>query len=245
MRAAFAAALLFGTSIAAAYGAPPFKVYSPIVESGATEIEYRGFRDFDHREDVNRSQTHKLAIGHGYSNWWTELYVEFEKEGIEALKLESFEWENQFQLAPQGEYWMDTGILIEYEHPAHHGDPGKLVIAPLLEKEVGTNLVATLNLRFEHEIGSNAAPGNVFSYVARLKYTLNPLFDPALEFFGEPGRINHFPATSEQTHWVGPAFYGKKKLGDDHTLVYSAALLFGMTSAAPDKRAVLRLEYEF
>ena len=52
-------------------------------------------------------------------------------------------------------------------------------------------------------------------------------------------------AISEQTHWIGPAFYGKKKLGDGHALVYSGALLFGTTSAASDRRAVLRLEYEF
>lgn len=232
-------------AVSATTAAAPFKVYSPVVESGVTEVEYQGFRDFDRRENISRSQTHKLAIGHGYDNWWTEVYVEYEKEGTEALKVESFEWENQVQFAPQGKYWADTGILIEYEHPARSGDPGKLTIAPLIEKELGLNVVATLNLRFEHDFGSNALPGNTLSYAARLKYTLTPMFDPAIEFFGEPGRINHFPARSEQAHWIGPAFYGKKNLGNGHALVYSAALLFGTTPAASDKRAAIRLEYEF
>ena len=117
--------------------------------------------------------------------------------------------------------------------------------ALLMEKDLVSNWIATLNLRFEHEVGRNAAPGNVFSYAARFKYSLNPLFDPAVEFFGVPGRINHTPTFSSQTHWVGPAFYGKKKLGDGHALVYSGTRLFGTTSAAADKRAVMRLEYEF
>ncbi len=226
--------------------AAPFKVYSPIVESGVTEIEYRGFRDFDRRSEVDHSQTHKLGIGRGFTeNWASEVYVEFEKEGDEALKVESYEWENRFQLAPQGKYWADTGLLVEYEHPANSGDPGKLTLAPLIEKELVSRLIATLNLRFSHETGSNAAAGTEFSYAARLKHNLDPRFEPAIEFFGEPGRIHHFPAASEQPHWAGPAFYGKMKLGQGHALVYSAALLFATTAAASDKRAVARLEYEF
>ncbi|HSN40906.1 MAG TPA: hypothetical protein VLT92_11990 [Burkholderiales bacterium] len=241
----YAAALFAAASLTMAHAAP-FKVYSPVVESGVTEIEYRGFRDFDRRSEVDHSQTHKLGIGRGFTeNWASEVYVEFEKEGDEALKVESYEWENRFQLAPQGKYWADTGLLVEYEHPANSGDPGKLTLAPLIEKELASRLIATLNLNFSHETGSNAASGAEFSYAARLKYNLDPLFEPAIEFFGEPGRIHHFPSTSEQPHWAGPAFYGKMKLGQGQALVYSAALLFATTAAASDKRAVARLEYEF
>jgi len=35
------------------------------------------------------------------------------------------------------------------------------------------------------------------------------------------------------------------KLGQGHALVYSAAALFATTAAASDKRAVLRVDYEF
>lgn len=245
MIARLAAALFVATNLATAHAAP-FKVYSPVIESGVTEIEYRGFRDFDRRDEVNHSQTHKLGIGRGFTeSWASEVYVEFEKEGDEALKVEAYEWENRFQLAPQGKYWADIGLLVEYEHPAKSGNPGKLTFAPLIEKELSTRLIGTFNLRFSHETGSNATSGMEFSYAARLKYNLAPRFEPAIEFFGEPGRIHHFPATSEQSHWAGPAFYGKVKLEHGHALVYSAALLFATTGAASDKRAVARLEYEF
>lgn len=244
MIARYAAALFLTAHIAMA-GAAPFKVYSPIVERGVTEIEYSGFQDFDRRNEVNHSQTHKLAIGRGFTdNWASEVYVEFEKEGDETLKAESYEWENLFQFAPQGKYWADTGLLVEYEHPAQSGNPGKLTVTPLIEKELGSRLVATLNLGLSYEMGSNAAPGTAVSYGARLKYNLDPRFEPALEFFGDQGTISHFPG-SDQPHWIGPAFYGKMKLGQGHALRYSAAALFATTAAASDKRAVLRVEYEF
>lgn len=243
-----AAALLTAALLSAqpnAAHAAPFKVYSPVVESGITEIEYRGFRDFDRRSEVNGSQTHKLGVGHGYGTWWTEIYGEFEKEGGESLKFESFEWENLFQLAPQGRYWADIGVLVEYEHAAHAGDPDKLVLAPIIEKELDPRLIATLNLRFARQIGANDDTGTGFDYAARLKYNYDPHLEPAIEFYGDPGRIGHFPRRAEQSHWIGPALYGKAKLGQGHALVYSMALLFGATQEASDRRAVLRLEYEF
>ena len=78
-----------------------------------------------------------------------------------------------------------------------------------------------------------------------MKYLLNPLFEPAIEAFGEPGRINHFDTFNEQEHWIGPAFYGSTGLGGTKKLLYSASLLFGETSGSADNRAILRLEYEF
>jgi len=242
----FHVAAIILAAAAASTSAAPFKVYSPIVESGVAEIDYRGFRDFDRRDDINRSQTHKLGVAYGFTDYWaSEVYGEVEKEGSETLKLESYEWENLFQFAPQGKYWADTGLLMEYEHPAHTGEPRKLTLAPLIEKELGERTVATINLRFSIESGDNAAPGTAFSYAARLKYNLDPKFEPALEIFGEPGRISHFPSQSQQPHWIGPAFYGKRKLGHGQALLYSAAALFGVTRAASDARAVFRLEYEF
>lgn len=243
-----ATALLSAALLAAQMGtahAAPFKVYSPVVESGVSEIEYRGFRDFDRRSEVDRSQTHKLGVGRGYGSWWTEVYGELEKEGGESLKSESLEWENLFQFAPQGRYWADTGVLIEYEHAARGGDPDKLVLAPLIEKEIAQRLIATVNLRFVKEMGNNAATGTGFEYAARLKYNFHPHLEPAIEFYGDPGRINHFPSREEQSHWIGPALYGKAKLGSGQALVYSTALLFGTTREASDRRAVVRLELEF
>ncbi len=43
------------------------------------------------------------------------------------------------------------------------------------------------------------------------------------------GRWNHLDPTDEQIHRLGPAIFGKFKLGGRQAIVYNAALLFGVT----------------
>lgn len=240
---ALAAAL---TMCAAAAMAADMKVRSPIVERGVTEVEFTGFRDFDRRAAVDGNQNYKLGIGHGFTDWLSlEVEGEIEKEKSEGkLELEAYALEALFQLTPQGKYWMDVGLFAEYEHPAEGGHPRKYKLAPLLEKELG-QFTATLNLVFAQESGTNAASGTLFSYAARVKYHLESRLEPAIEFFGDPGRIGQMPSRSEQPHWIGPALYGKWKTAPGQALVWSVAALFGVTDAASDTRAVVRLEYEF
>ena len=224
--------------------AAPFKIYSPSVVKGENEIEYRGFRDIDEDESRDGAEKHKLGIGRGFTDFWfSEIYTVYEKEPGGSNEHEAVEWENRFQLTETGKYWADLGLLVEYE-ATRQGNPDEFVLAPLIEKTFGS-WVATGNLFFESEVGSGRSSGTVFAYAARLKYLLHPQFEPALEAFGEPGRINDFGSFNEQEHWAGPAFYGQLGLGNKSKLVYSAAYLFGETSVSSDNRAVLRLEFEF
>ena len=227
-------------------GAADMKIYSPIVERGVTEVELLGFRDFDKHPALDKYQEYKLSVGHGFTDWLAlEVGGEIEKEKSEGkLELEAYELEALFQFTPQGKYWMDFGLLAEYERAAEGGHPDQYKLAPLLEKEFG-QFTATVNLAFARESGVNKAPGTQFSYAARLKYHLESGLQPAIELFGDPGRIGHLPSHSEQSHWIGPALYGKWKTAPGQALVWSVAALFGTTDAASDTRVVVRLEYEF
>ena len=224
--------------------AAPFKVYSPRVIKGENEIEYRGFRDFDKDDARDGKEVQLFAVGRGFTDYWfSELYTVYEKEPGASLKHAGYEWENLFQLTESGKYWADFGLLTEYE-VALHGNPDEIALAPIIEKTVD-RWVGTLNLIFEQQVGSGRESGTTFAYAARVKYLLNPLFEPAIEAFGEPGRINHFGSFNGQEHWIGPAVYGQTRLGGTKKLLYSASLLFGETSGSTDNRAILRLEYEF
>ena len=223
--------------------AAPFKVYSPRVVKGENEIEYRGFHDFDKDESRDGGEKHAFAVGRGFTDYWfSELYSVYAKEPGASFKHDAFEWENLFQLTEQGEYWADFGLLTEYELTDH--GPDEIALAPIIEKTVD-RWVGTLNLFFERQVGSEAGSGTTFAYAARVKYLLNPRFEPAIEAFGEPGRINQSGRFNGQEHWVGPAFYGRYGLGQGKAILYSASYLFGETSASSDSRAILRLEYEF
>lgn len=224
--------------------AAPFKVYSPRVVKGENEVEYRGFRDIDGRDSHDGKEKHLFAVGRGFTDFWfSELYWVSEKAPGESLEHAAYEWENLFQLTEPGKYWADFGLLTEYEATLH-GNPDELVLAPIIEKTVD-RWVGTVNLFFEREVGSGRASGTTLAYAARVKYLLDPRFSPAIEAFGEPGRINQSGSFNAQEHWVGPAIYGKFGLGGTNKIAYSAAYLFGETSESSDNRAILRLEYEF
>jgi FTR1 family protein len=226
--------------------AAPFKVYSPRVVKGENEIEYRGYHDFDKSDSLDGGEKQLVAVGRGFTDYWfSELYAVYEKEPGASLKYSSFEWENLFQLTESGKYWADFGLLTEYEGArGGTGNPDEIALAPIIEKTVD-RWVGTVNLFFEQQVGSNSQSGTTFAYAARLKYLLNPRFEPAVEAFGEPGRINNFGPFNAQEHWVGPAFYGQAGFGGGKKLLYSTAILFGETSNSSDNRVVLRLEYEF
>lgn len=223
--------------------AAPFTVYSPRVIKGENEIEYRGFHDIDGNDARDGGEKHVFAIGRGFTDYWfSELYSVYAKDPGASLKHDALEWENRFQLSEQGKYWADFGLLTEYELTDH--GPDEIAIGPIIEKTVD-RWVGTVNLLFERQVGSEADPRTAFAYAARLKYLLHPKFEPAMEVFGEPGRINRFGSFNGQEHWAGPAVYGQTSLGGTSKLLYSVAYLFGETAVSSDNRAILRLEYEF
>ncbi|HEX4986349.1 MAG TPA: hypothetical protein VFV71_09835, partial [Burkholderiales bacterium] len=224
--------------------AAPYKVYSPHVVRGENEVEYRGFHDVDDDGSIGGTEQHVIALGRGFTdNWFSEIYSVNGKDPGSSLRHTGFEWENLFQLAEPGQYWADFGLLLEYE-ALNRGSPDEIAIGPIFEKAIGP-WVTTLNFLFEQEVGSGRTSGTTFAYAARVRYLLRPQFEPAVEFFGEPGRFGHFGSFNGQEHWVGPAFYGSVGVGTGKKLSYSASCLFGETSVSSDNRAILRLEFEF
>jgi len=59
------------------------------------------------------------------------------------------------------------------------------------------------------------------------------------------GPWNDWDPHDEQSHRVGPAIFGKVALGGRQVFKYNAAVLFGASSAAPDRTLRAQLEYEF
>lgn len=231
-----------GARTALAMNAAELKIYGPIVEYQERELEWRSFAS---GKGPDREQGYALSAGYGLTPYWeTELYEVLHKDSGGPLVADVIEWENRFQLAPQGRFWADPGLLVEMEFPQREDDPAELRVAPLLEKQIAST-VLTLNLPFGWKFGRNYEPGTAFAYAARAEYLLKAYFSPALEAFGEPGTIGSFPLAAEQTHSLGPAFYGVARLGGKRKIRYSASSLFGLTPASSDWTVVTRLEFEF
>jgi len=223
--------------------AADYQVYSPLVVKGESEIEARAYNAWGTRPASGEIQALKVAFGHSFTDWWsTELYAEAAKEYGETLKLEAFEWENRFQLTPQGKYWMDVGLINEIEIPRYGHDPYVVKFGPSFGKDFG-RFTALLNLLASHEYGTNAGSGVGLEYRARLEYRWRRELSPLFEAYGQPvGTIGHY---GRPRNSLGPGVTGQFSLGAGKSLRYGAVALFGTTHDAADTTLVLRLEYEF
>jgi high-affinity iron transporter len=243
--AALAASLL---AVAGTDAQAGFKVYTPYVELGEFEIEYRPSRTFDGDDAKDNKQVHLLGVGYGVTEWWfTEVYAEWEREAGtgEEISFAGFEWENRFQLTNPGEHWADLGLLVEYVRPDSSHSPDKIEIALLAAKELG-NFNATYNLIFEREIGGGASSDVEMGQAFQLKYRLDPAFEPGIEIYSEFGAIDDMPGFDEQEHYAGPVVGGVIPLNDTGTKIkYNVGYMFGVSDEAEDGvvKAIVELEF--
>jgi len=222
------------------------KVYSPIVEKGEFELEFRAHRDSDNDNSKDGKQKHIYEISYGVMDrWYTALLLVAKKELDGNLKHEVTGWENIIQLTEQGEYWLDAGLYLEYKAAARSDDPDKFEFKFLLQKPTFKTL-NTLNLIFEQEVGSNSDIDLKFEYAWGTKWKIRQEFEPGFEIYGELGELRDTNSWDDQEHQIGPVISGKYKFGNSLWKIgYDVGYLFGLTRATPDKTFKLGLELEF
>ena len=242
----------FGRCAALALGLPAISlagpsdyVRVPAVEYGEREIDFK-YGTWRLKEEPVRETAASLGFGYGVTQWWfTEAYVKYEKNPGERTRYDAFEWENKFQLTEPNEYAVDVGLITEIEIPRERRVEGyELAIGPLFQGDVGP-IRWNANLLFERVVRSEEPHVTEMGYQLQAKYALAPDFEVGVQAFGEMGKWDHWEPTSEQNHRAGPAIFGKVKLGGREAIRYNAALLHGVSSAAPRNTFRLQAEYEF
>ncbi len=233
---AFALAIVAATP---ALAGPANKVYRPVVEKGETEFELRGgYRDF--AGSANEYAT-VFDVGYGVTDrWQTELVLEYSGLTGQGGKLEAMEWENVFVLTEQGKHWIDVGLLVEYEHRFASG-PDELKVGPLFMKEIGPT-IANLNLIFERQVGPGASSDIELDYAWEVKWRGTQSLEWGVQGFGGLGKLDN--VGQDDSHSIGPALFGKKRLASGNKLGFDAAVLAGINDAAPDVTVRFELEYE-
>jgi hypothetical protein len=222
------------------------KVYSPHVEKGELELEYRGHLNRDNQSSLHGKRKDIYEIGYGITDWWfSSVFAEYEKEPDEGepYQHEASAWENIFQLTEPGKYWLDAGFYVEYEFPSESSKADKLELKVLLEKQV-QRWVHTLNLTAEREVGGGALDVIEYSYQWRTKYSYKPTFEPGVELYGGLGTSDDFATTGSQSIQLGPVFSGAFKLASKTKFVYEAGYLFGLNDSSPDNTLKWTLELE-
>lgn len=228
------------------FAGPADYVYTPMVEYGEKEIDFKfGTAKQSSGDTV---QVGSLGFGYGATTYWfTELYLKTEQSGANP-RLNIMEWENKFQLTETGKYPVEVGLITELEYPLNiQGEPSEFKIGPLFQTEIN-KLQLNANLLLESKFGGNStATTTVFQYQWQAKYRWKKQFEFGLQGFGEMGVWNKWAPSNEQEHKLGPAIFGKipLELGGRNAIKYNAAWLIGTTQATPHNTFRLQVEYEF
>jgi len=228
-----------------AFAGPADYVYTPTVEYGEREIDFK--YGTARQPDGTLRQVTSLGVGYGAREYWfTEVYLKQERSGNQDTTLA--EWENKFQLTETGQYPVDLGLITELEAPLSGNAPWELKLGPLFQTEFG-KLQLNGNLLFERAFGKADESGVPFStnlgYQWQAKYRWQPAFEFGMQGLGEMGKWNDWSKQAEQTHSIGPAAFGKFALGNRQAIKYNAAWLFGASTAAPDNTFRMQVEYAF
>jgi hypothetical protein len=220
-------------------------VYTPLVEYGEHEIDSK----FGATSPVGGNRSQGISIGYGYGAkeyWFTEVYLKQERTGGDIANLA--EWENKFQFTDTGKYPVDVGLITELEAPLSANTPWEFKLGPLFQTEFG-KLQLNGNLLFERAFGSADESGEPystnFSYQWQAKYRLQPTLEFGVQGLGELGKWNNWSKSSQQSHRIGPAIFGKFALGNRRAIKYNAAWLLGTGNAAPGNTFRMQVEYEY
>jgi hypothetical protein len=245
--------LIASTLTIAAYATPvradigELKVYSPLIETGVLEFEYRGARSFDSDPAKNDAEAQKFSVGYGVTPWWFfEAYGAWAKDPGGTTHFDGTEWESVFQLTEPGEFWANFGLLAEYERVQNRRtDSDEINIGPLIEHDFGP-VTTDLNLMFTRQIGPNISERGIgFDYRLQARWRLMPQFQPGIEAYGDLGPIGALNPIREQQHLLGPVIQGRFTLGSlAGNLQYNVGYLFGLTRESPGGALKFILEYE-
>jgi hypothetical protein len=227
-----------------------FKLRYPDVEYHEFEYEHNGATSFDNPKSGrsnNQSYVHEFGVSL-VPNWKIELELETEAASGENLHYSATTIENTIQLLPEGKYWLDLGLFVEYSKPAASIDAQSVTFGPLLQKELpdtlGLDSLHTLNLLFTREFGAHHSDTTPLFLAWQSRLRLHPLFEPGFELYSLVGDLDAPGKLAGQQHRLGPMFAGVYNLGGIGEIKYEAGYLFGLTRATEKGAVRWRLEYE-
>lgn len=228
---------------AAAWAGPADYVYTPVIEYGERELDFK--IGTAKSSGADRFSAASLGLGFGLTErWFTEVYTKFERGGGEGTRFDAFEWENRFSLTEPGAHPVDVGFVVELERPHDRAEGYEVRLGPLFQTD-WDRWRFNFNVLLERSFHAEEKGLTELGYQLQARYFSSGRIDPGVQVFGEVGKWNHWDPAREQTHRAGPALFGKLPLGGRNVISYNAAVLFGLTRGAPDTTLRAQVEYEF
>lgn len=214
-----------------------YVIYSPRVVAGQNEVEARGFYNQDGAATQNGGSEYDFSAAHSFTSWWKgEIYfIKGVRDPGAGNQLVGYEFENTFQLAPPGRYFVTPGFLFSYEASTQTGQPDDIEFGPLFERQDG-RFTQRLNLIGERQIGGGASTKTEFRTAYSLSYRYSAPLQPTLEVYLRP---------DDDSYQAGPVLYGELFTPTGGEIDYNLGAVVGVNRAAPDVTWIARFEYEF
>lgn len=230
--------------VTVAHAGPSDYVYSPIVEEGEKEIDFK-LGTAKARDGTSESAV-SVGLGFGVNSWWfTEVYAKGNRQTPDGWRFDAIEWENKFQLTETGKYPVDVGLVVEIERPQDRSEGWELRFGPLFQMDLTPKVVANVNLLFGRHYDSATPSPMSMAYQWQLRYRWKPEFEVGAQGFGSLGPWRDWLPSEQQEHKAGPAVFGKVRLDGRHTLNYNAAWLLGTNTNTASSTLRLQVEYEY
>ena len=229
----FAIAAVVGLGpLARADGLPVDKVYAPYVNSLEKELEYRLSQAQGGLQAPDGFIIQRFGFGAAISdNIALEAYLIAQGQD-DADRLSAYELEARWQITEQGEYAVDWGAIVEYEH-SRDGNVEELAGKLIALKEWGA-FVGTANASIIYESSETAGDEFETALSLQARYRYRPMLEPALEFYA-----------AEDYRGVGPVLVGAARLSGANSLRWEVGTVFGLDDDSADYSFRLMLEYEF
>ncbi len=193
------------------------------------------------------AQAGALSWGTGLSaDWFAEFYAQFSNRVVSAASsgFDSLSWENRVRFADPGQWPVDLGAVIEIERTHGTGQSWSLTAGPMLQGDI-EDFQLNGNILFQRMIDAPRYQPTQIGYQFQVKYRAAERFEYGIQGFGSVGTWDHWGEPGPQSHRIGPAVFGRYRLGAGRAFSYNAALLLGTSSGAPLQTLRAELEYEY
>lgn len=163
---------------------------------------------YDNSESAD-AREYALEFGYSPTAYWnTAIELSAEEEEGNETEYAVTAWKNTLQFIRQTEEMpISAGLRLQYEK-AHVSREADELAARILLRHQNDLIDARLNLGAERETGSNANNELEGDVRASLRYKWRDELRPAIDYWGDTGRLSDMQDFYEQDHRAGPVFYG-------------------------------------
>lgn len=219
----------------------------PVVDSAERELELRCGAGSS-GPNVDFEDNCGVGLGTGLTeSWFSEIAVSALRARGASTRADAIEWENIVQFAEQGEWPVDTGMVVELDLPRDPYEGASVRVGPLLQKDFGA-LQVNGNLLVGHHLRQHleSYEPTQWRYQAQVKYRYQAALEFGVQAFGNfSSTVRSWADRQQQLHTLGPVLLGRIATAPGRALSYNVALLAGLTDSSPRRTLRFQLEYEF